>query len=350
MSLRLRLLRPALRWVVRRRLASESSVPAARARLERHAARYFRPPRDVRYLDDRLVAIPGPDGDPAAIDGDGSGLPVVWASAGQPSRHGVLLYFHGGAYVMGSPQTHRHLAASIGARAGIRAILPAYRLAPEHPFPSAQHDALMAWRLLRASGYAAHRIAVAGDSAGGGLALSLLGMLDAAGEAPPACVIALSPWTDLAMTGASAVANARSDVMLPVERVAEVAQMCLPPGGDPHDPRFSPLNAGFRAPPPVLIQASRSEILRDDAIRMAGVLSAAGGDVELQLWRDTPHGWQVFHGHLPEADRAIDGIARFIVRHIPRDGPTTGKAGKPAGLQAGMPALASGDTVPRTSR
>ncbi len=316
MSLQLFLLNLGLRWTEKRYLQRETDPAAARARLDRLAERVFVMPREAHFQPDRLRA-------------EGAEVPVLWASAGRPARQSVLLYLHGGAYLLGSPASHRRLAATLAGSAGIRAVLPDYRLAPEHPFPAAYDDTLTAYRALLEAGYAAGRIVLAGDSAGGGLALALIGRLRAEGLPRPACCLAFSPWTDLTLSGASLAENARSDVMLPVERITEIAGMYLG-DADPADPRATPLNGDFTAAPPVLIQASRSEILRDDALRMAAVIQAAGGDVQLELWRDTPHAWPLFHGRLPEADAALASAARFLARHALPDSTTAEEPGAAA--------------------
>ncbi|MBF9034582.1 alpha/beta hydrolase fold domain-containing protein [Rhodobacterales bacterium HKCCE2091] len=225
-----------------------------------------------------------------------------------PGRH--ILYFHGGGYVAGSPRSHRGLAARLSQAARARIVLPSYRLGPEAPFPAAQDDARAAFEALVASGVAPGRIVLAGDSAGGGLALSLLSSLCADGIRP-AGVVALSPWTDLTGGGASMTANAKADPMLPAHRLDDLVAFAAP-GTDRSDPRLSPLFARFDAPPPVLIQCSETEVLRDDSRRMAEVLRSAGGRVTLSEWPDTPHVWQFFAPFLPEAGAAIAEAGRFV--------------------------------------
>lgn len=222
----------------------------------------------------------------------------------------AILYLHGGGYVAGSPVTHRGLIGRLAEGAGVAACAPDYRLAPEHAFPDQQADALRAWNALRGRGFAPDRIALAGDSAGGGLALSLLADLCAAGT-PPAAAAVFSPWTDLAARGESYRANAALDPMLPAERIGDLVDFVMA-GHPPDDPRASPLYAAFPACPPVLIHAAKTEILRDDATGMAGRLASHGTRVEIRLWPDTPHAWHVFAGLIPEADAAVAEAASFL--------------------------------------
>jgi epsilon-lactone hydrolase len=291
MSLRARLLRLILRLTVRRILARARARDPARerARFDRFAARFFPPPRDVRVTETTL-------GRPA--------LRLEPPAAGE----GLLLYFHGGAYLTGSPRTHAGLVGALARRARVAAVLPQYRLGPENGAPAGFEDALAAWETLRSQGLAAERIVLGGDSAGGGLALALLSHLCRSGT-PPAGAFAFSPWTDLTLSGPALHENARRDHYLPVERLDEVRSMVLQ-GLDPADPRLSPLFAAFPNAPPVLVHVAGSEILRDDALRMAGVLSGA----DIRQAGDLPHVWPFFHAFLPEARITLDQTAAFIRR------------------------------------
>ena len=221
----------------------------------------------------------------------------------------VLLYFHGGGYVAGSSRTHLPMLGYLAKKAGARAVLPDYRLAPEAPFPAAFDDAVAVWRGLRSEGVPADHIILGGDSAGGGLALALLSHVLSEGERP-AGLFGLSPWTDLTLSGPSLAENAKLDAILPGERVEELRDM-VAPGIDPADPRISPLFAGFEGAPPVYLQVSETEILRDDALRMADRLKEQGVDVQVDTWPDTPHVWHLFLGWIPEADEALGGVAEF---------------------------------------
>lgn len=235
---------------------------------------------------------------------------ALWVRAGPVREDRVLLYIHGGGFIAGRPETHQKMVARLCLLTGMRAFMPAYRLAPEHPLPAAQEDIRRAWDYLRAEGYAPEQIIIGGDSAGGGLALSLLAELGGEGQRP-AGVFAWSPCADLSFSGASVQSNDATEHFFPARRVHDLAAMAL---GDmaAEDPRVSPLFAEFSDCPPVLIQASESEILFDDARRMAEVLRQAGGAVELETWAGAPHVWQIFDGWFPEARAAIASTARWI--------------------------------------
>jgi len=271
---------------------------------EGSAKRFFRPPEDAHYVADKIRRAD----DERMID-------VVWASRGRPDRHRLILYLHGGAFVAGSIRTHRHLAAYLAGAAESRVLLPEYRLAPEHPFPAGLEDALRVYRHLLDSGYEAGTIALAGESAGGGMVFSLLLKLAAEGLPRPACVVAFSPWTDLTLTRGSLRRNARRDVMLPARRFPEVVAEYLQ-GALSTEPLASPVYGTFQDPPPALILASKSEVLRDDAVAIADRLRAAGGDVALELWRDMPHAWPVFVGLVREAEASVNRAGAFIARHV----------------------------------
>ncbi|HEU0220867.1 MAG TPA: alpha/beta hydrolase [Paracoccaceae bacterium] len=298
MSLQLHFVNLALRLFEKPYLARVQDPAEARARLAQLAEIWFVRPAGASYQEARLGKI-------RALE----------ASQGRVDRRRILVWFHGGAYFQGSPETHRHLGAALSGLTGARVLLPDYRLAPEHPFPAAIEDALASWRALMEAGYDPARIAVGGDSAGGGLAFGLLHLLQEQGLAVPACLIAFSPWVDLTLSGASLERNALADVMVPASRMAEVRDRYLA-GADPADPRASPVFGRFRDPPPALIQASRAEILEDDATALAHRLTEAGGQVRLEFWRDTPHAWQLFQGWLPEADAALDAAGAFLRRHL----------------------------------
>ena len=247
-------------------------------------------------------------------------LPVsggLWVS-NRPRNDGVLLYFHGGAYLMGAPETHAALLAELAVRTGARAFLPRYRLAPEHPFPAAFDDAVAAWERLRALGHPADQIVLGGDSAGGGLALALLSHLCVTGQRPAGAFL-LSPWTDLTLSGASLVTNARREQMLPAHRMTEIRALILGAArpNDAGDPRLSPLHAAFPDAPPVLIHVAESEILRDDSLRLRHRLP----DAIIRIAGDLPHVWPVLHQYLPEARVTLDQTAAFITACLPGETP-----------------------------
>lgn len=303
MSLQLHAINLFLRLAVKPTLARLREPAAARARFERDAARYFCPPAGAFFHED---TIRRPDDLPP--------MPVLWASRGRPDRHRIVLYFHGGAYLAGSPRTHRHLAAAIAGAAGVRVLVPDYRLAPENPYPAALEDGLAAYRHLLDRGYAPDRIAIAGDSSGGGLTFALALRIADDGLPRPAALVGISPWADLRGVAESLKRNAARDVMLPARRLREVADYYLA-GADPAEPTASPVLGAWRDPPPVLIMASRSEILADDARALAEGLRAGGGNVRLEIWPRMPHAWPLFTGLMPEAGRAVRNIGGFLRAH-----------------------------------
>lgn len=298
MSVRLAAINLFLRLVEKPWLARAKDPLAARARFEATARRWFRTPADANVIEDRLEGPAGP-------------IPTDWVSRGRPDRRAVVIYLHGGAYMMGSRATHRHVAAWLAGFAGARVALPEYRLAPEHPYPAATDDALACYRALLDSGYDPARIAFAGDSAGGGLGFATLLRARAEGLPDPGCVAAFSPWLDLTMSQPSITRNARRDPMLPAGRFREVAGYYLG-ASDPRAPFASPLYGDLSAPPPSLIQASRIELLADEADEMAERLRAAGGDVRLEWMRKAPHAWQLFAGLVPEAMTSLASAGGFI--------------------------------------
>jgi epsilon-lactone hydrolase len=222
-----------------------------------------------------------------------------------------LVYLHGGGYIAGSPAVYRHLAWRIALAAGAQVLAPDYRLAPEHPFPAALDDALAAYLWLLDEGVESHQVALVGDSAGGGLLFSLLLRLRDENRPLPAAVAAISPWTDLALTGASLRRHAKADPMLDVAELPRVAQSYLA-GADPRHPWASPIYGDLGGLPPVLLQVGSDEILHDDAVRLAERLDRAGGTVRLEIWPRMPHVWHLFAPMLPEARRAIGHIGGFL--------------------------------------
>jgi len=250
---------------------------------------------------------------------DLGGIAGEWSTAPGSERSSVLLYFHGGGYCSGSLRSHRRLVSEAGRAAGMRTLAVEYRLAPEHPFPAAQDDALTAWSFLRAQGTAAAHVAVGGDSAGGGLTVALINRLRAAGEEQPACAWLISPWTDLTMSGASLASKDAVDPLIHKDYLEQLAHAYLPKGFDRRDPRVSPLYAGLRGFPPALVQVGSDETLMDDSVRFVGAAGAADVAVTLEIWPHMIHAWPMWNAHLEAGRLALASAGAFMRRHIEPD-------------------------------
>lgn len=238
-------------------------------------------------------------------------IPAEWVTPPRVTEDGVLLYLHGGGYSAGSAASHRGLVAQLAKAAGIRALVPEYRLAPEHPFPAALEDAVTVYKYLLRQGVPPHRIILAGDSAGGGLAVATLVALRDQGIPLPAGAVLLSPWTDLAGTGESLRTRAKQDPWLVPEGVRPVAALYH---GDtpPTHPLVSPLYADLHGLPPMLIHVGDSEILLSDATRLAEKARQAGVPVSLHVWPGMFHVFHIFYPFVPEAHKAIREIGEWI--------------------------------------
>jgi epsilon-lactone hydrolase len=224
----------------------------------------------------------------------------------------VVLYLHGGGYLFGSPKSHRQVIIAMAKAFDAPAYGLDYRLAPEHPFPAAVEDATAAYRWLLTQ-HPGASIVLAGDSAGGGLAIATALAVKDSGLTLPTAIVGFSPYTDLAVTGASVEANAKTCAMFTPRGIHEAAALYLA-GGNARDPRASPLYGDFAGLPPMLLFASRHEILRDDTLRLAERATAAGVKVELVVRDRLPHVWPVFIGILPEAREAFGIVAAFARR------------------------------------
>ena len=274
---------------------SKGSIQAQRVRQER-MARYARLSADTRYQPVDANGVSG-----AWIEAPGADL-------------GVILYLHGGAYALGSVNIHREWVARLARATKTRGLAINYRLAPEHPFPAALQDAITAYRWVLAQEIDPSQIIIAGDSAGGGLALAALVALRDAGEALPAGAVCISPWTDLALTGASVQSKAGADPILDPDRLKMYARYYA---GE-HEltsPLISPLYADLEGLPPLLIQVGADEILLDDAVRLADRAREAGVDVTLEVWDEMFHVFQMVP-FLPETKRAVEQIAQFVVQRL----------------------------------
>jgi acetyl esterase/lipase len=274
------------------------------------------PPQTVREVFSAMLAqMPVPsDAEivPAAL-GAMSGIRI---SSPGVAEDGALMYIHGGCYIAGSAESIRGLVASLGKASRLTAYAMNYRLAPEHPCPAAIEDTVAAYKGLIAKGFSPARIVIGGESSGAGLTLATLVALRDAGVALPAAAFLLSPWTDLALRGASLLGKAKVDPLLTERGLRAAAAHYLGGGVSRESPKASPLYADLRGLPPTLIHAGSTEILLDDATRTAGALATADVDVTLQVWPGVPHGFHVMGANLPPAVKAIDAVGAFLAARI----------------------------------
>ena len=234
-----------------------------------------------------------------------NGVRAEWTSTPQDDRDAALLYVHGGGYVIGSLDSHRHLVSEAGRAAKAWALALDYRLAPEHPFPAAVEDAVSGYRYLLSRGIRPGRIAIAGDSAGGGLVVAAMLAIRDAGLAQPACGWCISPWVDMEGIGETMSTKAEADPMVQQAGLLEMAGLYLD-GVDPRSPLAAPIYADLRGLAPLLIQVGAAETLLDDAIRLAKIAGAADVRVDLQVWPEMVHVWHLFHPELKAGLRAIE--------------------------------------------
>ncbi len=269
------------------------SIAARRAQYDR-AERVFPTPPDVK-----IESVMAPR------------RPAEWLTPPGARADAVLFYLHGGGYVIGSPRSHRHLAAALARAAGTRALLLDYRLAPEHPFPAALDDAVAAYEWLLAAGAAPDRVIIAGDSAGGGLTVATLLALRDRRLPRPAGGVCISPWVDLTNSAPSYRSKAAVDPIVTLEGIAQLTQAYLG-GADPKLPLVSPLYGDLRGLPPLLIHVRSDEVLLDDARGLATRAREAGVDVTVREWPAMIHVWHWFQPMLDEADQAITEIGGFV--------------------------------------
>ncbi|MBI5949100.1 MAG: alpha/beta hydrolase [Chloroflexi bacterium] len=268
--------------------------------------------QEMRAGFEAMAAMFGPlPADVTVTPVDAGGVKAEWVVAGNADPATVILYLHGGGYVIGSPASHRDLTQRLSRASGARVLSLDYRMGPEHPFPAAVEDAVAAYRWLLAQGVAPSRMVISGDSAGGGLTLATLVALRGQGVALPAAAAPISPWTDMEGIGESMTTKAAVDPMVQKAGLAGMAAMYLG-GADPRNPLAAPLYADYRGLPPLLIQVGTSETLLDDSTRVAAKAKAAGVEVTLEPWEDMIHVWHLFAAMLPEGQQAIERIGQFV--------------------------------------
>jgi len=273
------------------------------------------PPGSVSLEDDRAnldalaESMPMPDGVEVTPVAAG-GVPSAWFEAGERDGDRAVLYLHGGAYTRGSIRSHGPWCGRLAVATGARVLSVDYRLAPEHPYPAAVDDALAAYRWLLGQGLDPTRVAIAGDSAGGGLAAALLLAARHAGVAMPATAVLLSPWVDLTLSGESMDLRSDRDPMCSRESLSRSAEWYAG-HEDPACPLVSPLFGDLTGLPPLLVLVGTAEVLLDDSRRFAAAADAAGVDIELVVEEELLHVWPIFPG-VPEADAALEQIAEWV--------------------------------------
>jgi len=250
----------------------------------------------------------------APVDVDG--IAGEWSTVPGSDSSRVLLFLHGGGYCSGSIISHRRMVSEAGRAAGVRTLAVAYRLAPENPFPAAFEDALSAWHFLRAHGIAAEHIAIAGDSAGGGLSLVVALKLRDVKEQLPACLWLVSPWTDLTMSGSTLVTKDAVDPLIHKGYLCELADAYLGRAADRKDPSVSPLFADLTGMPPMLIQVGSAETLLDDSLRLAAAAGQTDVRVSLEIWPHMIHAWQLWNARLEPGREALSSAGNFMREHL----------------------------------
>jgi epsilon-lactone hydrolase len=251
-----------------------------------------------------------------------NGVRSEWTSSPDADPSRVVLYFHGGGYVIGSLDSHRHMVAEIGRAARARTLAIDYRLAPEHPFPAAVDDAIDAYRFLLSRGVQPSGITIAGDSAGGGLVVAAMVAIREAGLPQPACGWPISPWVDMEAIGGSMTSKAATDPTVQQAGILDMAKLYLK-DANPRSPLAAPIYADLRGLAPLLIQVGAAETLLDDAIRLAQVAGAADVAVDLQVWPEMIHVWHIYYPELAAGRRAIAAGGEFAKAMTSR-GPRSG--------------------------
>jgi monoterpene epsilon-lactone hydrolase len=270
-------------------------------------------PEDHRKSFDALIVEPYP-ADVAERKVTVGGVSALSLTVDSGAAEPTVLYFHGGGFVVGSARSGAHLAVEVARRLGGSALSVDYRLAPEHPYPAAVEDGLAAYAGLLGAGTDPRRVVLAGDSAGGGLAIATLLAARDQGLPQPAAAAVFSPWADITRSGASMRTKDGADPLFNFDVIGWYADRYVP-AGDRSAPLASPVFANLTGLPPLLIQAGSREVLLDDAVRLAANAARDDVDVVLQVTSGVPHVFQRVAG-LDEAGEALDEAARFLMRHV----------------------------------
>ena len=246
---------------------------------------------------------------------DANGVPAEWTRTPDSAPDQAVLYLHGGGYVIGSLDSHRHLAAEIGRQARAHVLAIDYRLAPEHPFPAPVEDAVAAYRFMMDCGMRPANIAFAGDSAGGGLVVAAMLAIREAKLPLPACGWCISPWVDMEAISKSFQDRAETDPTVQKAGIVDLAGIYLK-GADPRHPHAAPVYGDLRGLPPLFIQVGAAETLLDDALWLAREAGKADVPVDLQIWPEMIHVWHQFHQVLGAGQRAIEAGGAFIKNNL----------------------------------
>lgn len=243
---------------------------------------------------------------------DADGIPAIWCNPVGAAADRVLLFFHGGGGVVGSMYTHRKLAAHIAKAAGARALVLNYRLAPENPFPAQVEDGVTAYRWLIGQGFKPEHIATAGDSAGGAFAISTVVKLREEGDSLPAAIVSMSPYTDMELSGDAMEYNAETETLVDRPLMEGMVESLLCGLTPVTDPLANLLYADLSGLPPVYISAGELEMLKDDGVRLAERIEAAGGEARVDIGSGMQHVYQFLAGRTPEGDAAVETIGNWM--------------------------------------
>jgi acetyl esterase/lipase len=292
-----RALNALMRLMLRSPLRYDADIAALRQRYEEIDAKHF--PIESWVTRERVTC---------------DGVAADWISVPESRPERVLFYLHGGSFAFRYPNTHARFAARLCRQLQARALMPDYRLAPEYPCPAAPDDCETAYRWLLAQGADPRQLVFVGDSAGGNLVLVTVQRTLRTRAAIPACAVLLSPAVDCTLSSRSMADNIDLDPLMRLGNLLVVRHHYAPSPTQYHDPEVSPLFGDFTGFPPLLLQTGSTEILRDEAVRVAETASAAGVDVKLEIWPDTPHVFQIVP-FLPESAQAAEHIADFVRAH-----------------------------------
>ncbi len=245
-----------------------------------------------------------------------NGVRAEWVKMPNSDEDSVLIYLHGGGYVLGTTEMYHDMAARLASGGEVKVLSVDYRLAPENKYPAALEDSIKVYKWLLSQNYKYYNIMIAGDSAGGGLALATLLKIRSLGLKMPAAAVCISPWTDLAMTGKTIKTNSVIDPVLNYDLLKYFADCCVGEEGDRCDPFISPFYADLSGLPPLLIMVGECEILLDDAMRFSNKAEFFGVESTFVVAKEMTHSWPFFASIIPEGQQAINYISEYIRRYI----------------------------------